>query len=193
MVVDIVASQIRHLSDLENLSESEKKRIVTQIDRIEPLLNLDVSKDIGSTFNRVVDASVTRIGDAEPGDVHGIAAEQIRLLSNFYRSALSRTTMIAASVGLALFIGAGIFMMTELPQTIATISIVAGAVVEVVAGINLYLYNKVASQTAELQLRLEQTQRFLLANTICEHLDDSTKQTTRASLVATIAELELSR
>jgi hypothetical protein len=61
--------------------------------------------------------------------------------------------------------------------------------VEVIAGINLYLYNKTTAQLAEFHQRLERTQRFLLANSIAESLENEQKQETRASLVRTIATL----
>jgi hypothetical protein len=64
-------------------------------------------------------------------------------------------------------------------------------VVQVIAGINFVLYGKAASQLLGFHGRLEQTQRFLLANSICHAIgDDAARTSTRAELVATIARRE---
>jgi hypothetical protein len=58
--------------------------------------------------------------------------------------------------------------------------------VEVISGVNFYLYGKTTTQMAEFQSRLDMTQRFLLANSICENLDGDFKQNTRSQLVLKI-------
>jgi len=64
---------------------------------------------------------------------------------------------------------------------------VSGALIEVVSGIGFYLYNKSASQLAMFHTRLDSTQRFLLANSVCEGLEGDFKQQARSNLVRMIA------
>jgi hypothetical protein len=93
-------------------------------------------------------------------------------------------------VGLGLlffFLAIALLLITRL-QDVATISVIAGALVEVISGVNFYLYNRSSAQLAVFHRALDQTQRFLLANTICELLDTGARDKARTALVRTIAE-----
>ena len=96
--------------------------------------------------------------------------------------------LVAGSLGLAFFFAAVTFLLTQQDQSIATVSAIGGALVEVISGILFYLYGKTTTQLADFQQRLAQTQRFLLANAICESLEGEEKQKARSSLVQTIAD-----
>ena len=85
------------------------------------------------------------------------------------------------------FLGAVVLLITIQSQSIATISVIGGAIVEVIAGINFFLYGKTTTQLAHFHERLDRTQRFLLANSICETLGDETQQKSRSELVRIIA------
>jgi len=65
--------------------------------------------------------------------------------------------------------------------------VISGALVELIAGINFYLYSRCVSQLADFHVRLDLTQRFLLANSICEGLDGDFKQQARSDLVRALA------
>ena len=91
-------------------------------------------------------------------------------------------------LGLLFFFAAMMLLMLTRLQDVATISVIAGALVEVISGVNFYLYNKSSAQLAVFQQALDQTQRFLLANTICELLESETRDKARSELVHTIAE-----
>jgi hypothetical protein len=68
------------------------------------------------------------------------------------------------------------------------VSAISGAVVEVISGINFVLYGKASTQLLGFHERLEQTQRFLLANSVCEGIEqEDARVRARADLVATIA------
>jgi O-acetylhomoserine/O-acetylserine sulfhydrylase-like pyridoxal-dependent enzyme len=83
--------------------------------------------------------------------------------------------------------GALVFLLAAQASLIATISVIGGAMVEVIAGINFVLYGKTTTQLANFHERLDRTQRFLLANSICESLNGEIKEKARAALVHTIA------
>lgn len=139
------------------------------------------------------DTILTQLSEAEPGNIQKIAASQIRLLDSYYNAVLSQATksfnfaLIAAVIGLAFFVGAIGFLLNTQTSNVAIISVIGGVIVEVISGINFVLYGKTTNQLAYFHQRLDQTQRFLLANSICESLPGVAKQKTRSKLVAVIA------
>jgi hypothetical protein len=142
---------------------------------------------------RDLDQIVDQIAEADPGDVQQVASGQIRLLINYYGTALGQAqrsftwALVAAGVGLAFLLAAVVFLLVTPFQPVAVVSVISGALVEVIAGVNFILYSKTTAQLAAYHNRLDQTQRFLLANSICESLEGEVKNTTRAALVAKIA------
>jgi hypothetical protein len=61
---------------------------------------------------------------------------------------------------------------------------ISGALVEFIAGINFYLYNKSTSQLSDFHTRLELTQKFLLGNSMCEGLTGDFKERARMNLIS---------
>ena len=150
----------------------------------------DARAAFGHTF---VQRSLDSISKADPGNVQLIAASQIQLLVGYYNLVLDqarrsfRWAIIAAAVGLVFFVAAVSFLLISLLQAVAVISLISGTLVEVVSGINFYLYGKTSTQLADFQTKLDMTQRFLLANSVCEGLDGEFKQRSRAELIRVIA------
>jgi len=135
-------------------------------------------------------------------DVQKAVVAQLNLLDTYYSTALGQAkqsfkwALISAGVGLVFFLVAVSIMLLQpfiLPRqaldTIALISVLSGALVEVVAGINFYLFNKTNNQVSNFHGSLLETQRFLLANSICDSLEDLTVQT-RAELVGAMAKFQ---
>lgn len=126
-------------------------------------------------------------------DIERIAASQIQLLTSYYSLVLTQAqrsftwALIWAFVGISSFIAAGVFLLVNQLNDIAYISAIGGALIEVVSGINFYLYNKSSSQLADFHTRLDSTQRILLANTICEKIEGDLKQETRSQLALAFA------
>lgn len=149
--------------------------------------------NIRSTYPNVVYGSLDRLSKADRADVQEIAASQIGLLTAYHTLVLDQArrsfgwALIAAGVGLAFFLAAVGFLVYQQLANAALVSLVSGAVVEVISGINFYLYGKTSAQLAEFQNRLDATQRFLLANSICESLKGETKQQARWELIRAIA------
>jgi hypothetical protein len=155
---------------------------------------------IGHVYKQsdVVAEALTQLSTAKSGEIQRIAASQIRLLDSYYNAALAqakasfRWALAIAVIGAFFFFGAAALLLGgEGNNEIATVGIVGGAIVEVVSGINFFLYGRTTAQLASFLQRLEQTQRFMLANSICESLGDEIKQKTRADLVKVIATLKL--
>ena len=175
---------------LETASDNLKKEIATEAVQA---LTPDARRDVASVLGAAASDSINRLAEAEPGDILKVAASQIALLASYYKAVLDQAKMsfrwalVAAGIGLMFFLGAVLFLLTRESEAIATVGVISGALVEVIAGINFYLYNKTTDQLADFHYRLEQTQRYLLANSICEALQGDTKQEARASLIQTIA------
>jgi hypothetical protein len=118
-----------------------------------------------------------------------VAASQLKISNNYYQSVLGqaqqsfRSAIIAAGVGLGFFLAALGFALALGKLDVAIISSISGGIVEVIAGLNFWLFGKTAAQLDLFHVRLEQTQRFLLANSVCENLRDDARDTARSELV----------
>ncbi|OGO20743.1 MAG: hypothetical protein A2Z14_16645 [Chloroflexi bacterium RBG_16_48_8] len=99
--------------------------------------------------------SLERLSTADRSNVQEIAASQIQLLNIYHNVVLDQArrsflwAIIAAAIGLALFILAVTFNLLDQSGNAATISLVSGSLVEVIAGINFYLSGKTADQMAD--------------------------------------------
>lgn len=151
-------------------------------------LRTRLASDVGtrkSTF--------ANVAQADPSNIQEVAASQLELINNYYSTILSqavqsfRWAIIAAGVGLAFFVAAVTFLLTSQQTNLSAVSIISGALVEVISGINFYLYRQALAQLELFHVRLERTQLFLLANSVCENLTGDNQQAARAELIRTIA------
>lgn len=92
--------------------------------------------------------------------------------------------LIAAAIGLIFFLVAIFFLLINQAQNISLISVISGALIEVISGLNFYLYGQASKQLAYYHGYIDKTQRFLLANSVCETLDVNTRQDARSKIVA---------
>ncbi len=120
-----------------------------------------------------------------------------QLLTSYYQMSLDQArgsfqwALAAAGVGLIFFLAAiGFLLFSQQSQGLASASIISGSLIEVISAINFYLYGKTSAQFAELHTRLGHTQRYLLANSLCEGLEGDFKQQARADLVKVISGVE---
>jgi hypothetical protein len=93
----------------------------------------------------------------------------------------------AAVVGMLFFLYAILHAMSPGGRESAQIGLWAGALTQFIAAVNFLLYFRVARQFATFHVCLERTNRFLLANTMCESLDPPTKDEVRKVLVDIVA------
>jgi hypothetical protein len=148
----------------------------------------------GSRRERVIDAKIDALANTNSDDVLDLAAKQSKLLDEYYKIVLDQSrksflsALVATVVGLLFFMGAIGYVLSSGEIDAAIVSAIAGALVEVIAGINFALYSKTTAQLADFQTRLDMTQRFLLANQICENLKYEAKEKTRSQLVLMIAQ-----
>lgn len=141
----------------------------------------------------VIGSAVERLSKTDPTKVQEIVARQVELLTIYHNVVLDqakrsfRWALVAAMAGFAFYLAAVIFVLLRQPESIAIISVISGALIQVISGINFYLYGRTSAQLADFQSRLDRSQRFLLANSVCEGLEGEHKQQARAALVNVIA------
>jgi hypothetical protein len=90
-----------------------------------------------------------------------------------------------AVLGTIFFLAAIVFAWTNRTET-GWITVIAGALIQVISGVNFYLYRKASDQFASFHVCLERTQRYTLANLVCENLKDN-QDTARAELIRVMA------
>jgi len=166
---------------------------------IRPISKKEKNSDVivvSNTSSVYSHPSIDRISEAKPGDVQKIAASQIELLNNYHQEVLDQAKKSFRSAWFAAGLGFTVFMVSIfvilLPQNenrieAAVLGTVGGVLIEVISAVNFSLYNKAASRMDDFQQRLDKTQRFLLANSICEGLEGRVQQQVRAELVRTIS------
>lgn len=137
-------------------------------------------------------AAIQKVAQVQPGNIQEEAASQLSILSRFNESVLRQAqqsfilALVAAIVGFVFFIVAVGVLILGQPQNISVASIISGALVDVISGVNFYLYGQASKQFSIFHQCLDRTQQYLLANSICENLVDDMKQEVRAEIVRVI-------
>ncbi|WP_022953364.1 TRADD-N-associated membrane domain-containing protein [Leucothrix mucor] len=176
----------------ESLSKTDDKP-KTKRSYMDKLFEMNVQQP--PAYSEAAEKALERLTDSPTDDIRSTAASQIELLSRFYDLSLSqaqrsfRWALVAGMVGLIFFVAAIGFTMFD-NQKISTVTLIGGGMVEFISGVNFYLYGKTIGQLTLFQGRLEITQRFLLANSLCESLGDELRDTTRAQLIFQLANIE---
>lgn len=140
-------------------------------------------------------AEIAKVAEANPADIQKIASTQMEIINSYYRSVLQQAqqsfqwALIAAAIGLAFLLAAISFSLLHQPTSVSIISLISGVIVDFISGANFYLYAQTSRQLTAFHSHLKETQRFLLANSVCENLEGELKQATRAELVRIIANM----
>jgi len=162
----------------------------------------DFSVKIGS-WDDVVQSGDARVAaiesakEADPTNIQQVYASQLQLINSYYESARAQSdrsfiwAVRAAAIGLIFFIAAIAFLLLRQPSDVAVVSVISGALIEVISGINFYLYAQTSKQLDTFHARLERTNRHLLANSVAQQLDGEAKSETIKALVQTIADVNL--
>lgn len=126
---------------------------------------------------------------------HALAAKLWELSINYFEIVcLQARQSFLAALGFSVvgtiffFLALGLMMQDKIP--FSRLTLIAGVIVQVISAINFYLYAKTARQFAAFHACLERANRFLLANSLCEHLGDS-QDGMRAELIRVIANAPL--
>ena len=129
------------------------------------------------------------VAGLDPAKIQEVAASQVEISEMYYQNVLQharqlfRWALIAAGTGLIFFLAAVALLVGHQPINGALISLTSGGVMEAIAVLNFSLYGRVFNQFRELHERLDRTQQYLLANSICENLKGDVKQATQIELM----------
>lgn len=151
------------------------------------------NKQLADRYVLEREEAVQAISEATPGDIQVIASAQIDILDSYHKEALQQArksfqwALSGSIAGFFLFLVAVFFLLQQQPKERAIFPLVGGTFVEVIAGINFYLYGRTTTQLSAFHRRIDRTQRFLLANSMCESIEGDLKQTARAELVKTVS------
>jgi len=132
------------------------------------------------------------IAGLDPTKIQEVAASQLVILDRYYQSVLRHAqqlfqwALIGAGFGVLFFLAAVSLQIFRQSASVSIISLVCGGVVEGVATLNFLLYGRTFRELEKFHARLDRTQQYLLANSICEKLDEKFRPTAQAQLVRLI-------
>lgn len=131
------------------------------------------------------------LAKTDAGDTHGIASLLQQMMLDYYADVRKqaqqsfRSALVAAGIGTLFFVYAAV---RQMDTGAATLTVIAGSLVQVISAINFFLYARAAKQFGAFHICLERTNRFLLANTLCENLRSPLKDDVRKELINIVAQ-----
>jgi len=146
--------------------------------------------------------ALASLATADPGNIQQVAAAHLELSTSYYESVLTqarqsfRSALFATVIGSLFFIGAIGFAIVSGKLVVPIISSIGGTLIEVIAGLNFWLYSRTSEQLSSFHIRLEQAQRLLLANSMCEQLtsadnrDDARKELIQVAGIVRLPETQ---
>jgi hypothetical protein len=129
------------------------------------------------------------VASLDPAKIQEVAASQVVISDIYYKNVLQhskrlfRWALIAAGTGLLFFLVAVALLLFRESIDGALICLASGGVMQAIAMLNFYLYGCGFSQLRDFHERLDRTQQYLLANSICENLKGDVKQATQIELI----------
>jgi hypothetical protein len=129
------------------------------------------------------------VASLDPAKIQEVAASQVVISEMYYKTSLQhaqrlfRGALISAGVGLIFFLVAVALQVLQKPVNGALISLASGGILAVLAMLNFWLYGRIFNQLRAFHERLDRTQQYMLANSICENLKGDVKQATQIELI----------
>lgn len=174
---------------IASLASDEEFRSIVEEKTGHPFLVEEIATQSGGP----VQDALQQVASANPDDILGVAASQFALSDSYYESVLSQAqrsflVAIASGIfGLLLFSASILIAALRGEVTAAVLSAIGGSVVEVIAGLNFWIYGRASIQLDAFHVRLDRMQRYLVANSVCTNMADGPRDSARADLVRTIA------
>lgn len=143
-------------------------------------------------LNKMIDSLNIETDIKNAQNVQEIAATQIQLLKVYYNNTLKQSersfafALLAAAIALIFFMLSIGLLLSQLPENIAIVTSLGGALSGFVSAVNFYLYNKASIQLSEFYKGLNSTQDYLFAENTCDKLDEPLKSHVRADLIRTL-------
>jgi hypothetical protein len=152
----------------------------------------DVSR--AESFADKVTSVIDGVATVDSSNTQQVAALELALSKAYYERVLAQarssfiSALVSAGIGLLFFLGAISVSLVTGKLNAALISTISGAIIEVISGLNFWLYSQTSAQLDAFHLRIERMQRFLLANSVATSVKDpQQKDNVVSHLVDTIA------
>lgn len=146
--------------------------------------------------DKIFDILNDAAGD-NPQSIFKVAEAQMGLVNKYYKASLERSrhsfrfAVIGGSIGICFFIASLTLLAFLKADTAAVAGVICGAFVELITAVNLYLYGQATAQMTAFLDYLDNTQKVLLADSICEKIKgEELKQKTQAALVESIMKIQ---
>jgi len=129
------------------------------------------------------------VAGLDPAKIQAVAASQVVMSERSYTTVLHhaqrlfRWALVAAGAGVIFFLVAVALLLVQPSVNGAVISLISGGTLEALAVLNFCLYGRVFNQLRAFDERLDRTQQYLLANSLCENLRGDVKQATQIELI----------
>lgn len=129
------------------------------------------------------------VAGLDPAKIQEVAATQVVISEMYYQTSLQyaqrlfRCALITSGAGIIFFLGTVALLIFQQSVNGASISLMCGVVLEAIAVLNFCLYGWVFNQFKAFHERLDRTQQYMLANSICENLKGDVKQATQIELI----------
>ncbi len=140
-----------------------------------------------------IQTSCIKMAEVDPKETQKVAALLMGMSLKYYAVVQKqaeqsfRWALLAAAIG-AGFFGYSCWLAMNARVAGAMLSLIAGTLVQVISGINFYLYSKTARQFAGFHICLERINRYLLANSYCENLTtDNARDACRQRMIEVMA------
>jgi Trypsin-like peptidase domain len=192
MVVSSPSDSSLNAVRLERLAENSRFIEIVEKEIKGKITFNDVSRadSFADTVNSVIDGVAT----VDSSNTQQVAALELALSKAYYERVLAQarssfiSALVSAGVGLMFFLAAISVSLVTGKLNAALISTVSGAIIEVISGLNFWLYSQTSAQLDAFHLRIERMQRFLLANSVTTSVQDpDQKDKVISELVDTIA------
>jgi site-specific recombinase len=132
------------------------------------------------------------VASLDPAKIQEVAASQLVIIDGYYKGVLQeaqqlfRWALVAAGGGLVFLLAAVSLFVAQQPASISLMSLIGGGMVEGIAVLIFLLYGRAFRELEKFHARLDRTQQYLLANSVCEKLDVPLRQTAQAKLAQAI-------
>ena len=129
------------------------------------------------------------VAGLDPAKIQEVAASQVVMSERSYTIVLQhaqrlfRWALVAAGAGVIFFVVAVALLLVQPSVNGAVISLTSGVTLEALAVLNFCLYGRVLNHCRAFDERLDRTQQYLLANSLCENLKGDVKQATQIELI----------
>ncbi|GLV55905.1 hypothetical protein KDH_27490 [Dictyobacter sp. S3.2.2.5] len=145
-------------------------------------------------------SAIEKIAQADPSNLATIVSPNLEMGNSYYLNTLNQSrqsfswALVGEGVVIAFFIAAVILFTLRLPGNASylapLITALAGGVVQIATGVLFKFYSSASDQTAACHNRLDRIQRFFIANSACEHLNEVNKSTTQVALIKKLNDLQ---